>query len=305
MVQKILIIDDELNNKRKSYSLLYEASIEDNWYELVFSKTAEKALDLIKEDTKQEIALIILDLCLEEGKVNGIDFANTLAASHIDKKIIVWTGYQEWANSFSELAKKNIIKVIQRTDYPLLYLKDLCDAFIIGQQIEAPGKKGVSSRTKMLGYHTIRRLVKSLPDQQRYNLFVEILPIFKPETLLKIKKELPNLIDTILNDSVNRSLLKQWIEKQQNNGFFEEIPPIKELNDVRLEIRERLIDGKSYFDYFIRWSQSGKHRSKYIKKNLVKELPAELRDPLEFPNSPNSFEVMVKKTERTKNNLQD
>ncbi|CCQ54176.1 MULTISPECIES: response regulator [Crocosphaera] len=306
MVQKILIVDDELDKKRKLYNLLYEASLSKNWYKLIFSTTGEEALEIIKKDKKQEISLIILDLRLDKGEINGVDFANTLAASHIDKKIIVWTAYKEWSNSFSDLAKNNIIKVIQRTDYSLLYLKDLCDAFIMGQQLEAPGKQGASANSKMLGYHSIRRMVKSLPERQRYNLFVEILPIFKPETLLKIKNDLPQSIDDILDDSMQRSLLKQWIEEQQNvYGLLKEVPPIRELNDVRLEIREKPMDGKIYIDYFIRWSLDGKHHSKYIKKSLVEKLPAELRNPSQFPNSPDSLAVIFKKTGRSRKKNND
>ena len=110
-------------------------------------------------------------------------------------------------------------------------------------------------------------MVKSLPERQRYNLFVEILPIFKPETLLKIKNDLPQSIDDILDDSMQRSLLKQWIEEQQNvYGLLKEVPPIRELNDVRLEIREKPMDGKIYIDYFIRWSLDGKHHTRISHK---------------------------------------
>ena len=78
MVQKILIVDDELDKKRKLYNLLYEASLSKNWYKLIFSTTGEEALEIIKKDKKQEISLIILDLRLDKGEINGVDFANTL-----------------------------------------------------------------------------------------------------------------------------------------------------------------------------------------------------------------------------------
>lgn len=286
MSDKILIIDDELDERKNLYEHLYQKSIDEEWYELIFAVSGEEALEIIKKDKKQEIALIILDLRLDGAKLNGIKFANKLAKTQFHKKIIVWTGYPEWESSFSEPAKSLIIKVCDRFDYSYSYLKDICDTFMLAQQLEPPGTEGFKTKTKMIGYKAIRQLVKSLPGEQIYKLILEVIRFLPPDLLTKLKAEISQEIEEVYKASLERNKLISLIEKiQQKTDVLNDIPPIREVQDLWLEIVER-----RYLDYHLHWRYEGNDYKKYISKKIVREyFPVELQEPSKFLNSPDSF----------------
>ncbi|MDJ0507971.1 MAG: response regulator [Crocosphaera sp.] len=278
MASKILIVED-ITEYQDLYNDLFADSIQKKWYSIKYAVTGEEALELIKKDRKQEIALIVLDLRLENALIDGVALANVLAENHIDKKIIIWTGFPQWKTGFTEEAEKNIIKLIKRTEYPHEFLKDLCDIFMIGNQFEVPGSQAIDKDSKLLGYPTIRKLVKTLPSEFRYQLIEEILPFFPVYMLLDMEKTLPSKIRKILEEATERDTLKQWIIKKQQAGFFSDIPPAAEVDDFMIEIVEKIKKktGRYYEDFFLRGSHYGKRFSRYIAKDLVKELPPEFR----------------------------
>ena len=279
MGSKILFVEDEIKYK-KLYGEIFADSIEKQWYSLKFAVTGEEALELIQKDRKQEIALIVLDLRLENATMDGVKLANLLADNHIDKKIIIWTGFPQWKTGFTQEAEKNIIKIIKRTEYPHEFLKDLCDIFMIGNQFEVPGSQAIDKDSKLLGYPTIRKLVKTLPAEFRYQLIEEILPFFPVYMLLDMEKNFPSKIRKILDEANERDTLKQWIMKKQQEGFFTDIPPAIEVDDFMIEIVQKVKKntGRYYEDFFLRGSHYGKRFSRYIAKNLVKQLPPEFRE---------------------------
>lgn len=286
MSDKILIIDDELDERQKLYEHIYQKSIEQEWYELLFAVSGEEALEIIKKDKKQEIALIILDLRLDGAKLNGIKFANKLAKTQFHKKIIVWTGYPEWESSFSESAKSLIIKIYDRFDYSYSYLKDICDTFILAQQLEPHGTEGFRTKTKMIGYKAIRQLVKSLPGEQIYKLILEVIRFLPPNLLEELKTEIPQEIDEVYKASLERNKLITLIEKiQDETDVLKDIPPARELQNPWLEIVER-----RYIDYHLHWKYQGHDYKAYISKKIVRQyFPMELKEPSKFLTSPDSY----------------
>ncbi|MDJ0729861.1 MAG: response regulator [Crocosphaera sp.] len=285
MSDKILIIDDELDERKELYEHIYQKSIDEEWYELIFAVSGEEALEIIKKDKKQEIALIILDLRLDGAKLDGIKFANKLAKTQFHKKIIVWTGYPEWESSFSESAQSLIIKVFDRFDYSYSYLKDICDTFMLAQQLEPPGTEGFKTKTKMIGYKAIRQLVKSLPGEQIYKLILEVIRFLPPNLLTKLKTEIFQEIDEIYKASLERNKLIALIEEiQEKTDLLNDIPPARQLHNPWLEIVER-----RYIDYHLHWKHQGHDYKRYISKKIARQyFPIELREPSKFLNSPDS-----------------
>ncbi|MDJ0842601.1 MAG: response regulator, partial [Crocosphaera sp.] len=230
MSDKILIIDDELDKRQELYKHIYQTSLDENWYELIFAVSGEEALEIIKKDRKQEIALIVLDLRLDGAKLDGIKFANTLAKTQFHKKIIVWTGYPEWESNFSDSAKSLIIKVFDRVDYSCSYLKDICDTFMLAQQLEPPGTEGFKTKTKIIGYKAIRQLVKSLPGEQIYKLILEVIRFLPPHLLTELRTEIDKETDEIYQASLERNKLISLIEEiQETTDILNDIPPAREL----------------------------------------------------------------------------
>lgn len=304
---KILIVDDEIKNREDLYEGLCRDSIREDWYTLIFATTGEQALEIIKEDQKQEILLIILDLKLEGAMMDGIKFANTLAQSHIDKKIIVYTAYPEWESSFSVLATNLIIKVLKRNAQPTSYLRDLCEAFIMGQNLEHFGKQGVDINTRLIGYTTIRKLFKSLPNEQRYKLILETLRFFSPDFLKKIRDELPLEANKAFEESLERDTIKQWIKEHQERHLLpSDIPPADDLHNLWIEINERRKKPHSnpntlYLDYYLHWTYNGENDKRYLKKKYVRLLPQQLQHPLDFPDSAETLRVKYNRYKKRSN----
>lgn len=279
-MRKLLIIDDKIEERQDDYLDLYSEAIEQDLYTLQFAESGEEGLKILKQDTKQEICLILLDLRMDKKKIDGIKLANSLNKHFIKRPILVYTAYPDLASKFSKQAQQNVITVIERSTRASRVIKDLVDVFIIGGHLEVPGDTDVTKESKSVGYHTIRKLVKTLSHDLRVNLIKEILPFFPPDLLVSLKKLIPEEIDKVLNQAVERDILKTWLKEQQLEGFFKDIPPVEEINDLKLEIRDiPQKNGKIYQYHFLRWSECGKFQWKYIRKQFVRTLPPELQKP--------------------------
>ena len=279
-MRKLLIIDDEIKQRQDDYLDLYSDAIEHKLYDLQFAVSGEEGLKILKKDTKQEISLILLDLRMDKARIDGIKFANNLNKHYIKRPILVYTAYPDLASKFSAQAQQNVITVIERSSRASKIIKDLVDVFIIGGHLEVPGDTDVTKESKSVGYHTIRKLVKTLSHDLRVNLIKEILPFFPADILISLKKLIPEEIDKVLNQAIERDILKKWLRNQQLEGLFADLPPVKEINDLKLEIRDiPHKNGKIYQYHFLRWSECGKFQWKYVRKEFVGTLPPELQQP--------------------------
>lgn len=285
----ILIVDDELEERKELYERLYQDSVEKKWYDIIFATSGESALDLINNDKKQEIALIVLDLRLDGARIDGVKFINQLAQSQIHKKIIVWTGYPEWSRSFSDSAQSLIIKVCDRCAYSYSFLKDISDTFMLAQNIDPPGTEGYSSSSKKVGYRGIRQLVKSMPVEQIYQLILEIIRYLPPPLLKDLEVKFLEKIREVYDSSLERNKLRGLIaEIQEKSDALKDIPPAQELHHPWLEIVQR-----KYVDYHLHWYQEGHDRKKYISRRIVKKFfPVELQNPSQYLESSDSWDTL-------------
>jgi CheY-like chemotaxis protein len=297
---KLLIVDDEIDNRKDDYLNFYREALERQLYGIAFAKTGEEGLEIVQKDTKQEIALILLDLRMDQARLNGVALANALAKSYLDRKILVYTAYPEYASSFSPEAKRNVITVIERSKRSPEVIRDLVNIFILGGDIEVASDLTVNKDSRFVGYPTIRKLVKTLSPDLRVNLIREILPFFPAQTLLELKDTIPEEIDQVLAEAVDRDMLKKWAAQKQLQGLLPPgIPSIEELNDLVLEIRDiPHKNGKIYQYHYLRWSISGAFEWKYLKKRLVETLPLELQNPPPYPGTlPVVYRSMKRKNE--------
>ena len=297
MGNKILVVDDELNEAKNTYIQIFQEPIADQHYSLEFVRSGEEALLLIQTDKRQEICLLILDLRLEGAELDGIQLANTLAQLHIDKKIIIWTAFPEWEVELSDEAQKNVIKILKRGEYPHSYLRDLTEVFMRGQLLNFPGKQSLDKDSKLLGYQTIRKLAITLPSDLRYHLIEELLEFFPLKTLLTLKENFPLLIDQHLEKARDRDELKEWVANYQKIGAFPpKVPPALETDTFMIEIREFERGNNVYPRLYLRWSYDGKPGSIYLKTQWVETLPERFRIPPRYPNaSPVIYHPISKK----------
>ena len=175
-MRKLLIIDDEIQQRKEDYLDLYSDAIEENLYGIQFAASGEEALTILKKDTKQEISLVLLDLRMASAQIDGVKLANSLSEHYIKRPLLVYTAYPDLASQFTPEALKNVITVIERSKQSPQVIKDLVNVFIIGRNLEVPGDTDVTKESKSVGYHTIRKLVKTLSHDLRVNLIKEILP---------------------------------------------------------------------------------------------------------------------------------
>jgi CheY-like chemotaxis protein len=208
-MRKLLIIDDEIEQRRKDYLELYSEAIEEKLYGVQFAASGEEGLAILKKDTKQEISLILLDLRMDNAKMDGISLANSLGENYINRSILVYTAYPDLASKLSQQARQNVITVIERSKRSPQVIKDLVDVFIIGGALEVPGDSKITTESKSVGYPTIRKLVKTLSNELRVTLIREILPYFPAQTLVSLKKSLPEEIDKVLAEAVERDILRK------------------------------------------------------------------------------------------------
>lgn len=299
-MRKLLIIDDEIQQRKEDYLDLYSDAIEENLYGIQFAASGEEALTILKKDTKQEISLVLLDLRMASAQIDGVKLANSLSEHYIKRPLLVYTAYPDLASQFTPEALKNVITVIERSKQSPQVIKDLVNVFIIGRNLEVPGDTDVTKESKSVGYHTIRKLVKTLSHDLRVNLIKEILPFFPGDILVSLKTLIPLEIDKVLNQAVERDILKQWLRKQQEDGYFNDIPAVEQINDLKLEIRDiPQKNGKIYQYHFLRWSECGKFQWKYVRKKYVLTLPLELQKPSRASGDlPVVFRSMKRKEEQ-------
>ncbi|ACK73756.1 response regulator receiver protein (plasmid) [Gloeothece citriformis PCC 7424] len=288
MTLKILIVDSEIQQRREDYLNLFARGIKLGWYSLEWAASGEEGLGLIKADLAQEIALIVLDLQIDDGVVDGVDFANRLAELHIDKKLIIYTACTEGEAGLSEKAKRNVVTVVRQTEQHPRVIVDLVNILVVGQgaqMIEVAGDFTVDKKSRAIGYPTIRKLVKTLPAHYRKQMINEILPFFPPKILLELKQEIPQIVDELIQESYDRDLLKQWVAKQQKAKLLSsDIPPAIEVDDFHIQVLEkRRKEGYIYYDYYLSWSVDGKSDRKYLRKPLLKTLPPQIYQPTGAP----------------------
>lgn len=104
---RLLILEDE-EIQRVDFLDCYSEELEAGTYELIFARTGEEALEIIKKDENKKIDLIISDLRIPHAKIDGWKFIKTLVKENIDIKVIVITAVGAWED-FTIEQKRNII----------------------------------------------------------------------------------------------------------------------------------------------------------------------------------------------------
>ena len=91
MLRKILIIDDEISD-RKAMAIALE---KDGFYNLFFAETAQQGLELAR---LQRPDVVVVDVVLDKGR-DGFDVCIQLRKEGIESKIIMVTGHLDAVNA--------------------------------------------------------------------------------------------------------------------------------------------------------------------------------------------------------------
>lgn len=237
-IPTVLIIDDKLTeNDKQHYLQLCKERLDKGWYKLEFAASGTEGLELIKADSQQRIALIILDLLMDKSELDGVTLANLLAKSHVNIKIILYTAYPQWEDKLNQEARKNIVSLIEKGAKAPRVLRDFIDMLITGEGVAA--EFVVDQYTRRAGLPTLRKLAKGLSSELRLRLIYELLPTFSLKTLEQIKREIPAQVDEIIEQAAGEDELKQWVFEQQKANLLPVEIPTKYVNKFWLEIREK------------------------------------------------------------------
>lgn len=123
--KRILIVDDEESIKLL-YDRMFKREISDNLYELYFSLSGEDALEKIKEDAIQELALVISDINMPG--LSGFELLKELKEIRPELPIFMSSAYtdQDRQNLAMELGALEYIT--KPVDFTMLKdkIKNIC-----------------------------------------------------------------------------------------------------------------------------------------------------------------------------------
>ncbi|MCM8787620.1 MAG: response regulator [Candidatus Omnitrophica bacterium] len=116
MAKKILIVDDE-----QEILDIVSIALQKAGYEVLCTKTGEEAIELVKS---QNPDIILLDVCLPQPGIDGVETLKRIREFNHQVKVIVTSGLEKGIQRLDEMKKLCIVDFLSKP-FSLSKLKEL------------------------------------------------------------------------------------------------------------------------------------------------------------------------------------
>ncbi|MCM8820275.1 MAG: response regulator [Candidatus Omnitrophica bacterium] len=116
MAKKILIVDDE-----QEVLDIVSGTLKKSGYEVICTKTGEEAIEFVKT---QNPNIILLDICLPEPGIDGVETLKRIREFNKEVKVIVTSGLEKGIRRFDEIKNLEIVDFLSKP-FSLSKLKEL------------------------------------------------------------------------------------------------------------------------------------------------------------------------------------
>lgn len=280
MVEKLLVVEDE-KLFGEAVKALFGQEIRKGALDVVCAYDGEEALNLVKADTNHEIEVILLDLKMPAGKMDGFTFLKTLHEQNIYIKTIIITAYAT-PEHFRLAVREQVLFFFAKPLQRLYNLKEVVEeALAIPSQFD--------KNTQKVRFNTLTKVIGELSSSRQEELIYKITENLEVDEI----KNLQNNYNAFLENQLGLALKRQKkLEKEEKARDF----LIQRLRSGEIEINAQtppeLLKGH-YIEkrfvhrkngvihgpyYYLRWrDENNKLRCRFLTQTEVEEAPIEIK----------------------------